>query len=218
MAHELNTPLGNILGYAQLLQKNTYADAPLNDYAKVIAEETQRCSQVINELLNFARKDKCSGETCDLNALAQDLIDTFLNCRLKRYRIEIVLELSPDKLIIEGGCGQLDIVLTNLLINAIDALEGIDSPRIVIKTWAEDDYALISISDNGPGVPEAMQGRLFELFYSTKEVGKGTGLGLSISQAIVTKRGGYIKYDTQFKEGASFIVKLPSVNLERIEA
>ena len=218
VAHELNTPLGNILGYAQLLQKNISSDAPLTDYAKVIAEETQRCSSVINELLNFARKDKCSGETCNLNALAQDLIDTFLNCRLKRYRIEIVLELSSDPLIIEGGCGQLDIVLTNLLVNAIDALEGVESPRIVIKTWVEDDFAFISISDNGPGVPETMQGRLFELFYSTKEVGKGTGLGLSISQAIVTKRGGYIKYDNQYRQGASFVVKLPSVNLERVEA
>lgn len=218
VAHELNTPLGNILGYAQLLQKNTHADASLNDYAKVIAEETQRCSSVINELLNFARKDKCSGETCDLNALAQDLIDTFLNCRLKRYRIEIALELSADRLIIEGGCGQLDIVLTNLLINAIDALEGIESPKIVIRTWAEDGYALISISDNGPGVPEAIQARLFDLFYSTKEVGKGTGLGLSISQAIVTKRGGYIKYDSQYQEGARFVIKLPAVDLERVAA
>jgi Signal transduction histidine kinase len=67
-------------------------------------------------------------------------------------------------------------------------------------------------------VPEAIQARLFDLFYSTKEVGKGTGLGLSISQAIVAKRGGYIKYDPQYRQGARFIVKLPSVNLERVAA
>ncbi len=218
VAHELNTPLGNILGYAQLLQKNLNADALLGGHAKVIVEETQRCSSVINELLNFARKDTCSGETCDLNALVQELTETFLNCRLKRYRIDIVLDLSPDRLILEGGCGQLDIVLTNLLINAIDALEGVESPKIVVNTWAEDGYGLISVSDNGPGVPEAIQARLFDLFYSTKEVGKGTGLGLSISQAIVAKRGGYIKYDPQYRQGARFIVKLPSVNLERVAA
>lgn len=215
VAHELNTPLGNILGYAQLLDRGAAEHPKLAGYARIIADETQRCSRVVQELLDYARKEKCSGETCDLNQLAQELIETFINCRLKRYRIEIALDLCPEMLVVEGGCGQLDIVLSNLLINAIDALDKTPSPRIAVRTWAEDANAAISISDNGPGVPQDIRKRLFDPFFSTKEVGQGSGLGLSISQAIVTKRGGFIAYDAANGEGACFIVKLPAVDLER---
>jgi len=84
VAHELNTPLGNILGYAQLLERGA-ADTPkLAGYAHIISDEIQRCSRVVQDLLSFARKDQCNGETCDLNQLVQDLIETFINCRLKR--------------------------------------------------------------------------------------------------------------------------------------
>lgn len=215
VAHELNTPLGNILGYAQLLDRSA-ADYPkLGGYARIIADETQRCSRVVQELLNYARKDKCCGETCDLNQLAQELIDTFINCRLKRYRIDIVMDLSPERLIVEGGCGQLDIVLTNLLANAIDALDTTDLPCITVKTWQEESYAVISVADNGPGVPPDIRNRLFDLFFSTKEVGQGYGLGLSISQAIVAKRGGFIAYDQDYSAGARFVIKLPAVDLKR---
>lgn len=218
VAHELNTPLGNILGYAQLLDRGAAEHPKLAGYARIIADETQRCSRVVQELLDYARKDKCSGETCDLNQLAQELIETFINCRLKRYRIEIVLDLCPETLVVEGGCGQIDIVLSNLLVNAIDALDKTVSPRIVVRTWAEDTYAAIAISDNGPGVPQDIRKRLFDPFFSTKDVGQGSGLGLSISQAIVTKRGGFIVYDAAGDEGACFVVKLPAVDLERAKS
>ena len=215
VAHELNTPLGNILGYAQLLDRGAADHPKLSGYARIIADETQRCSRVVQELLDYARKDKCSGETCDLNQLAQELIETFINCRLKRYRIEIALDLSKDKLVVEGGCGQLDIVLSNLLANAIDALDKVPEPRIVVRTWAEEGYAAVSVADNGPGVAPDIRNRLFDPFFSTKDVGQGSGLGLSISQAIVSKRGGFITYDADCGEGACFVVKLPSVDLER---
>ncbi len=215
VAHELNTPLGNILGYAQLLDRGAAEQPKLAGYARIIADETQRCSRVVQELLDYARKDKCSGETCDLNQLAHELIETFINCRLKRYRIEIVLELSPDKLVVEGGCGQLDIVLLNLLTNAIDALDKTQAPRIVVRTWVEEGLAAISVADNGPGVAADIRNRLFDPFFTTKDVGQGSGLGLSISQAIVSKRGGFITYDSDCDEGACFVVKLPTVDLER---
>ena len=217
VAHELNTPLGNILGYAQLLDRGAAEHPKLSGYARIIADETQRCSRVVQELLDYARKDKCSGETCDINQLAQELIETFIKCRLKRYRIAIEMDLCPQKLVVEGGCGQLDIVLSNLLANAIGALDKTPSPRIVVRTWAEEGYAVISVADNGPGVPEEIRNRLFDPFFTTKDVGQGSGLGLPISQAIVSKRGGFITYDADCGEGACFVVKLPAVDLERAE-
>lgn len=215
VAHELNTPLGNVLGYAQLLERGA-ADSPkLLGYAHIITEEIQRCSRVVQDLLSFARKDQCSGETCDLNQLAQELTETFINCRLKRYQIDIKLDLAPDRLVAEGACGQLDIVLTNLLINAIHALDGVESPSIIIQTRFEAPYVLASVADNGPGVPAEIRNRLFDPFFSTKTVGQGSGLGLSISNAIVAKRGGFIVYDSEYTAGARFVVKLPAVDLRR---
>jgi two-component system, NtrC family, sensor kinase len=106
-------------------------------------------------------------------------------------------------------------VLTNLLINAIHALDQRSDPTIVIETWFEAPYALISVADNGPGVPADIRNRLFDPFFSTKEVGQGSGLGLSISNAIVAKRGGFIAYDSEYNAGARFIIKLPAVDLKR---
>lgn len=215
VAHELNTPLGNILGYAQLLERGAEDSPKLSGYARIISEEIQRCSRVMQDLLSFARKDQCSGETCDLNQLVQELIETFINCRLKRYQIEVRLDLAPGRLVVEGACGQLDIVLTNLLINAIHALDKMPAPAIVIQTRFEAPYALISVADNGPGVPADIRNRLFDPFFSTKAVGQGSGLGLSISNAIVAKRGGFIAYDSEYAAGARFLVKLPAVDLNR---
>jgi len=211
----LNTPLGNILGYAQLLERGAAEMPKLAGYAHIITEEIQRCSRVVQDLLSFARKDQCNGETCDLNQLVRELIETFINCRLKRYQIAVKLELAPERLVVEGACGQLDIVLTNLLINAIHALDQRAAPMIVIETWFEAPYALISVADNGPGVPADIRNRLFDPFFSTKAVGQGSGLGLSISNAIVAKRGGFIAYDSEYNAGARFIIKLPAVDLER---
>jgi PAS domain S-box-containing protein len=218
VAHELNTPLGNILGYAQLLERGAVDSPKLAGYAHIITEEIQRCSRVVQDLLGFARKDQCSGEICDLNQLAQELIETFINCRLKRYGIEVRMDMSPGKLVVEGGCGQLDIVLTNLLINAIHALDKVENPLIVIQTRFEDAYAVITVADNGPGVPADIRSRLFDPFFSTKAVGQGSGLGLSISNAIVAKRGGFIAYDSEYSAGARFIIKLPAVDLNRAQS
>lgn len=195
VAHELNTPLGNILGYAQLLERGAEDSPKLSRYAHIITEETQRCSRVVHDLLGFARKDQCSAEVCDVNQLIQELIETFISCRLERYQISVRMELAPGKLMVEGGCGQLDIVLTNLMINAIHALGKVSAPAIVIETRLEEPFVVISVADNGPGVPPEIRNRLFDPFFSTKPVWQGSGLGLAISHTMVAKRGGLIAYD-----------------------
>lgn len=218
VAHELNTPLGNILGYAQLLRAGMAADPTLGGYADIIATETQRCSRVVQNLLAYARKDKCSGETCDLNEAVNDLIDAFIHCRLKRYGIEFDLNLSAEAPLADGGCGEVDIVLTNIIANAIHSLAGTAQPRIKISTWIEPGYAAISVADNGPGVPPEARHRLFNPFFTTKSIGHGSGLGLFICQAIVSRHGGRIDLDTNYDEGARFIIRMPVVERARISA
>lgn len=215
VAHELNTPLGSIQGYAQLLSRGTDGQGKQAEYARIIAEETKRCSRIVQDLLNYAREDPCTGATCEVNQLIRELIETFLNCRMKRYKIEIRLDLADTPLVVEGSCGQLDIVFSNLIMNAIHALDGIERPAIVIDTRSEDNYVVVGVADNGPGVPPTLRSRIFDPFFTTKQVGQGSGLGLAISQAILAKRGGYIAYDNGHSGGARFRVKLPRVDLQR---
>ena len=213
VAHELNTPLGNILGYAQLLRDGVHDPDKAERFVRVICEETRRCSRIIDELLSYARKDKCDEESCDLNALAREAVDTFLNCRVKRHNIRLLLEFDPRAPVAAIGSGHIDIVLVNLLLNALHALKGVPDPQIIVKTQLEPKTgtAVLIVADNGPGVPERIRGRIFDPFFTTKEVGEGSGLGLAIGQAILSKRGARIRYDETYADGARFIVRLPAI-------
>jgi PAS domain S-box-containing protein len=218
VAHELNTPLGNILGYSQLIEAQPANPQKVAEYARVVSDETKRCSRIVQDLLNYARKEQCSGETCDIGQLLNEVIETFINCRMRRYGIEVAVLLPREPLIVEGDCGQLDIVFTNLLQNAIHALEGVEQPEITVRALPGDPrYIRIAVEDNGPGVPEEYRSRVFDPFFTTKEVGSGTGLGLSISQAMLGKRGASIRYDGDYVGGARFVVSLPTVNMKRVE-
>lgn len=212
VAHELNTPLGNILGYSQLMQDSQDDPEKVAQCSSVVVEEAKQCSRIVQDLLNYARKDQCIADTCALNNLVQEVNETFLNCRLRRYNVEANLDLDPDLPEVEGGCGELDIVLTNLMLNAIQALKGRTAPEVNVRTWQETGRTVgLTIEDNGPGVPAEIRSRIFDPFFTTKEVGDGSGLGLSISQALLSKRGGFIVYDSSYTEGARFLIKLPAV-------
>jgi len=218
VAHEMNTPLGSILGYTQLIAAQPENTAKVAEFAHVISEETKRCSRIVHDLLNYARQEKCSGETCDIAQLLRDLTETFISCRMRRYGIEVSLHLPDTPLMVEGDCGQLDIVFSNLLQNAIYALDGMSQPQIVVRIMqGESRYLHIAVEDNGPGVPEAQRSRVFEPFFTTRDVGAGTGLGLSISQAMLAKRGASIRYDSAYTDGARFVVSLPTVNLQQVK-
>jgi len=216
IAHELNTPLGSILGYTQLLKKELLQQGKSHEYIAIVEDETRRCSKIINDLLSFASQEKCDGETCDINQLLVNITDTFLKCRMQRYGIGINMELQPDLPAVEGSCGQLEIVLTNLIINAIQCLDGVDSPLVTLRSWLEDNhYVYICVEDNGPGIPTEIRRNIFDPFFTTKEVGAGSGLGLSISQALLSKRGAFIKYDAEHVDGARFIIGLPFIDSRR---
>ncbi|MFO8005383.1 two-component system sensor histidine kinase NtrB [Thioalkalivibrio sp.] len=210
VAHELNTPLGNILGYSQLLVDSCEDPERARHFAQIISDQTKRCSHIIHNLLNYARKEKCQGEFCDVNTLVNEVVDTLISCRLKRYEITLERDLKDDP-VVDGGCGELDIVLTNLLINSVQALEGVEHATLRVQTGlTEGGVAYIVVEDNGPGIPRELRSRIFEPFFTTKEVGDGSGLGLSISHAMVSRRGGTLRFDSEYRDGARFIIRLPN--------
>jgi len=209
IAHELNTPLGNILGYSQLCISNDTDAANKSRYSQFIVEETRRCSRIINDLLNYARRDSCSDENCDVNTLIGDIMETFLSCMLKRHATEIKLYLGEDLPAVEVPCGELDIALSNLLLNAVQALEDRQDGVISITTRSIGSRGVeLLVEDNGPGIPVENRRRIFEPFFTSKETGEGSGLGLSISQAMLSRRRASLELDNTFKEGTRFIVKL----------
>jgi signal transduction histidine kinase len=212
IAHELNTPLGNILGYSQLFNSEEIDPEKKSRYSNFIVEEARRCSRIINDLLSYARRDSCSDEECDINTLIRDLVDTFLSCMLKRQATKIHLNLADDLPAVEIPCGELDIALSNLLLNASHALEDRQDGEIRITTRCIGARGVeLLVEDNGPGIPIEDRRRIFEPFYTSKETGEGTGLGLSISQAMLSRRGASLELDNSYKEGARFVVKLRGV-------
>ncbi len=212
VAHELNTPLGTIVGYAQLLKAGTANDSRRTEYARIIYEEAKRCARIIDNLLAYARRERCAPETCDINALIRDVVETTCNCRANRFNVPIEVDLRDHPLVL-GGAGKLDIVLVNVLMNALQATSGaVENPRVVIASRTEEDSAVVTITDNGPGVPDGLRSRVFDPFFSTKGSNKGTGLGLAISQSIVLGIGGTLHCDANFRDGARFVLKLPLAN------
>lgn len=219
IAHELNTPLGNILGYSQLLNNPVLEADKKSRYSNFIVDEARRCSRIVSDLLNYARRDSCTDETCDVNALIEDLVETFLTCSLKRQGIEINLDLAKDLPAVEVPHGELDIALSNLLLNALQVLEKRPDGIIRITTCRVGPRSVeLCVEDNGPGVAVEHRRRIFEPFFTTKETGEGTGLGLSISQAMLSRRGAVLNLDPHHKGGARFVMKLRGVMSDGTEA
>jgi len=119
----------------------------------------------------------------------------------------------PDAI---GDMGQLQQVFTNLFINAADAMEGKGRLRVQARYDKERCKFIINVSDTGPGIPEELRGKIFDIFFTTKPVGKGTGLGLSISQNIINLHGGSISFSCPPEGGTTFTIELPLEYQDRV--
>ena len=181
---------------------------------------TTRIRDIVKSLRNFSRLDEAEFKIVDLHEGIDGTL-MILNHRLKpqadRPAIEIIKEYAQLPLV-ECYPGQLNQVFMNLLSNAIDAIEELiinnpedKTPTITIHSQVtSENYVLISIADNGSGIPEDIRSKLFNPFFTTKPVGKGTGLGLSISyQIIVEKHGGKIWCDSTLGQGTKFTIEIP---------
>ncbi|MFH1372552.1 MAG: ATP-binding protein [bacterium] len=223
VAHELNNPLGGILGYAQFalekMHKNISdkSSSPEMDkyvrYLRDIETQARRCKSIVQNLLRFSRASHGTKfEKIDVNKIVEDTV-TFVEHQLHMHQIAIQVALDPNLPTIQGDAGQLQQVFTNLIINAMHA----STPESEIKIISRFSPAVgefggaveLWFVDQGTGIAPEYIKKIFEPFFTTKDVGRGTGLGLSVSYGIVRSHGGEIRVDSTPGEGTTFAVILP---------
>ncbi|MCF8113692.1 MAG: DUF3365 domain-containing protein, partial [Desulfotignum sp.] len=194
VAHEINNPLGVIQCYTDLVRDVVTDKAILSDI-DIISKHTKAAQKVVQDLLTLSRPKKAISGTCDLNQVVAQGVAVFKAQAVSR-KINIVTSLADGLPRVKCDGAILEQILTNLWLNAVDALQE-SGDTITIETKdAENHEVLLSVCDNGPGIPDEIRHRIFDPFYTTKAVGKGTGLGLSIVYGFVAELNGRILVDT----------------------
>ena len=181
----------------------------MNQNLTIVEKEARRCKSVIENLLKFARQEKVSFEPTNLNAVAEDAAAIVAH-QLGIHHIKIEKRLAADLPPIMGNANQIQQVLLNLFINSQQAMEGQPGQVNVTTTQPDAEHVQIKIRDSGPGIPNELQGKIFEPFYTTKPVGKGTGLGLSVSYGIIKDHQGEIRVHCPPGEGPTFAITFPA--------
>ena len=220
IAHEFNNMLTVITGTIEILADAVKDNPPLATITKLISEAADRGAALTSSLLSFARKQALQPADIDVNELLEELAKLLLATFDKK--IEIVTRLDRNVWLAFADRGQLSSALLNLAINARDAM--LDGGRLTLTTrnvvfgvreavavgaGYAGDYVEIEIADSGTGIPQAILERIFDPFFSTKEVGKGTGLGLSMVFGFVKQSGGGIKVSSEEGRGTVFTIYLP---------
>jgi len=213
IAHELNNPLTGVMGYSQLLQLRKDLDERARENLLKINNLALRCQKIVQNLLSFARKQKPERTLSNVNDMLERTVE-LRNYELSVNNIEIVRELDRNLPQTIADAHQLQQVFLNVITNAEHAmLQAHGRGRLVVRsrTDAQNNRIVVEIIDDGPGIPEAHLSKIFNPFFTTKEVGKGTGLGLSLSYGIIKEHGGNIYALSRPGEGATFVIELPVI-------
>jgi PAS domain S-box-containing protein len=208
VAHELNNPLSVVIGQIVLLQQ-TVSDPAVIARAERIRTATERCARIVRTFLAMARQRHADPKPVQMNSIVEMAVELLAH-QLRSANIRVELDLAADLPTVAADADQIHQVLTNLLVNARQALSAAATPgRIQIATRFDHRQVDVSIRDNGPGVPEEFRKRIFEPFFTTKPVGEGTGIGLSLCSSIIHAHGGRIDVSENAGGGAAFTVVLP---------
>jgi PAS domain S-box-containing protein len=209
IAHDLNNPLASVVGFADFLGEMPGVPPALREPLTVIREEAERASNIVKNLLGFARKQEHQRRATALGPLL-DATFVLLRNQLMAQRVEARIEVEPDLPMPDIDPNQIQQVFFNLLNNAAQAIASTGRPGTVVvraRRWL--DGVAVDVVDDGPGMSEAIATQVFEPFFTTKAEGEGTGLGLSISQGIIREHGGRVMLSTEEGRGSTFTVQLP---------
>ena len=208
LAHEINNPLGIILGYTQLLARNEKPGSQKHEDLKVIEKHVKACKAIVEDLLNFARSAQPQQRRVRLNDLIEDVL-AFAQRRSGAAAPTIVKAYDPDMPEIVLDPEKIRQVLINLLMNARHATGDKGTIVIVTARDAARNQVQIRVKDDGYGIAKENLGRIFDPFFTTKPTGEGTGLGLAVSYGIIQSHGGHIEVTSEPGRGTEFVVTLP---------
>jgi len=218
IAHELGTPLNVISGYAGMIAGGSLSAKDIAESAGTIKTQSERIARTIRQLLDFARQRPGQRIAADLWELARQSVDLMAPLAQK-HQVELILADGDASTLVRADAEQIKQVLLNLLTNAVQAMP--HGGKVQVATVPAEahppagradpaqQYACVSIQDEGEGIPEENMGRIFEPFFTTKTPGKGTGLGLSIVEGIIREHGGWITVQSEVGKGSRFCVYLP---------
>ncbi len=208
LAHELNNPLGIILGFTGILLKDFPDPDEAQKDVEVIRRNAEACKKIVEDLLKFSRRTETNPEHLDINSLVDEVAE-MLSFTAEDRGINILKEYAGDLPPVMVDREKMKQVFMNILLNAVQAIQGEGEITIRTGRYKEDGKIYVSIIDSGMGIPDNIRGRIFEPFFTTKEPGEGTGLGLSVSYGIVKEHHGEILVESREGKGSNFTILLP---------
>ncbi len=221
IAHDFNNILMSINGLTSLSLKNTPPETPLHNDLKTIHSQTERAARLVNQLLTFAQRQSLETKPLNLNQVIRELSDLLQRAVGKNIKMSTLL--ADDLLDIHGDINALEQILTGLYLNAGDAMQGEGNIQITTQNIYLDEafcqslpsavpgqYVLLSVSDTGGGMDEETLARIYDPFFTTKEVGKGTGLGLAVIFSLMQQLHGFIEVRSVQGQGSTFNLYFPA--------
>ncbi len=218
IAHELGTPLNVVSGRAGMIASGRLSEDETHKSAVTIKSEADRIATIIRQLLDFARRNTPQRKSADLTEVVRQTL-TLLTPIVEKRRTTLTVQGLPPPLLLDVDAGQIQQVLTNLIVNSSEAMPGGGTVEIALtcehvtppdgSECIPGQYVRIDVIDHGEGIPPELLDEVFEPFFTTKEVGEGTGLGLSIAYGIVKEHGGWIDVRSDMGRGSCFSVYLP---------
>ncbi|KPK39099.1 MAG: hypothetical protein AMJ69_06635 [Gammaproteobacteria bacterium SG8_47] len=217
IGHEINNPLMNIMSLASLIEQSVDScDAEqIRSDVELLQKEGERCARVVQGILNFARENKPSYRKFDMGELVEESL-ALMDHRIRAADISVELEIAQP-LSMEGDPNQLQQVLVNVLLNALQAAPQGSVIKVVGRHSDDAQHVQLEVIDEGSGVNEEDMERVFNPFFTTKPEGHGTGLGLSVSYGIVRRHNGTLILENEADRGAKVVIRLPLQCAEQVE-
>jgi two-component system, NtrC family, sensor kinase len=215
VAHEINNPISGVLNLSMLLQRMLQPEGvpagrieEFRKYLGQVTNETARVGRIVSDLLAFSRRSKPQRAPADLNRIVRTTL-SLVQHKMKLSNIEVTTRLLDDIPAIQCDASQIQQVVLNLLLNAAEATQSRPARRVGVETAVSEGSVVLTVSDNGEGIPAENLARIFDPFFTTKSEGKGVGLGLAVSYGIIQAHGGDIEVKSKVGEGTTFTVSLP---------
>jgi len=206
IAHEIANPLASMDSLLEVMQRHPERDRP--EKIGSLRQQAMRIKQIIQQMTAFAHPLQVRERLVGVNAVVEAAMGMIsFDPRIREVKIES--HLAPQAADVHVDSHSMEQVIVNLVLNALDAMEGTPEPRLAVRTDCDGQWCSIAVSDNGHGIAPEHVDHLFEPFFTTKPIGKGTGLGLAISYSLVRRLGGRIDVQTAVGKGSTFTIRWP---------